>query len=388
MPAPNLSREPPAALREAGMDEITMASSLSPMRLYPQAPASTMNVDPWGSPVASSFASSAMLMPTSRISAGPYQVATGLANHSTYSGTALDPFASAHFVQLRPDASLMPLAAAMYQPQMHNRALFQVVGAQHPSTFAAYGPTSLRFAQPMQVPTYAQLGPAHALSIGSGVPRLGLQNFQLPSAAGYQVLDAASLAPSSSFYPAARPSVSFPRGSDGFPLSLPVRLIMPEDEIKLSDHQVLLRQQIEAFEASEDDATTHTRGRNKPIARGQVGIRCVHCKHISVNRRLKGSTYYPASLLGLYQAAQNMSTTHLQCGLCPEMPMAIKQQFAKLLETKPACSGAGRPYWAKSAERLGLVDTEEGIRFFRNLPPGLKVIGRDDEKKASSGTSC
>jgi hypothetical protein len=387
MPAPNFSREPSASLREAGMDEITMAPSLSPMRLYPQAPASTMNVDPWGSSIASSFASSAMLMPTSRISAGQYQVATGLANHPAYSGVSLDPFASAHFVQLRPDASLMPLAAAMYPQQGNNRALFQVVGAQHPNYFAAYGPSSLRLAQPIQVPTYAPLGTANALTIGPGAPRFGLQNFQLPTTTAYQVLDSAALAPSSSFYPSARPSVSFPRGSDGFPLSLPVRLIMPEDEIKLSDHQVLLRQQIEAFEATEDDATTHTRGRNKPIARGQVGIRCVHCKHISVNRRLKGSTYYPASLLGLYQAAQNMSTTHLQCGLCPEMPMTIKQQFAKLLETKPACSGAGRPYWAKSAERLGLVDTEEGIRFVRNLPPGLKVVGRDDDMKASGSTS-
>jgi len=159
------------------------------------------------------------------------------------------------------------------------------------------------------------------------------------------------------------------------PLSLPVVLAQPEDTLKLSNHQVFLRQQIEAFEAAEDDISTHTRGRNKPITIGQVGIRCRHCSYLPVVRRQKGSTYFPASLLGLYQAAQNMCTTHMQCGLCTEMPEAVKQQFIALLASKSSSSGAGRPYWAKSAEKLGLVDTEDGgIRFARNVPPGARIV--------------
>jgi hypothetical protein len=50
------------------------------------------------------------------------------------------------------------------------------------------------------------------------------------------------------------------------------------------------------------------------------------------------------------------------------MPEQIKREFARLMATKVASSGAGRPYWAESAKRLGLVDTEDGIRFFRDLP--------------------
>lgn len=145
-------------------------------------------------------------------------------------------------------------------------------------------------------------------------------------------------------------------------------LVQPEDELRLSPHQVLLRTQIEVFRASRDDASTHTRGRNKPISIGQVGIRCRHCAYLPVARRQKGSTYFPASLQGIYQAAQNMSTTHMQCGLCSEMPDHIKQEFARLLATKAASSGAGRPYWAESAKKLGLVDTENGIRFAQDLP--------------------
>ena len=164
-----------------------------------------------------------------------------------------------------------------------------------------------------------------------------------------------------------------PQIGDSIPLSLPVILARPEDNLKLSKHQVLLRHQIEAFKATEDDVSTHTRGRNKPVTLGQVGIRCRHCAHLPVVQRSKGSTYFPASMIGLYQAAQNMSTTHMQCGLCTEMPDVIKQEFARLMETKAASSGAGRPYWAETARKLGLVDTpEDGIRFIRDLQ-GLSV---------------
>jgi hypothetical protein len=43
------------------------------------------------------------------------------------------------------------------------------------------------------------------------------------------------------------------------PLTLPVLIAIPEDDSKLSSHQVFLRQQIEAFKAGDDDVSTHTR---------------------------------------------------------------------------------------------------------------------------------
>jgi hypothetical protein len=159
------------------------------------------------------------------------------------------------------------------------------------------------------------------------------------------------------------------RGPDGLPIDLPAILALPDDHVKLSSHQVFLRHQIEAFRATKADISTHTRGRNKPVTIGQIGIRCRHCAHLHVGRRQKGSTYFPAVVLGLYQAAQNMSTTHMQCGLCSEMPNELKQQFAHLISTKAASSGAGRPYWARAAKKLGLVDdADNGIRFIRDQP--------------------
>jgi hypothetical protein len=158
------------------------------------------------------------------------------------------------------------------------------------------------------------------------------------------------------------------------PSKLPLCLVQPADKFKLSEHQLFLRFQIEAFAATEDDVNTHIRGRNKRIALGQVGIRCRHCAHLPASRRQKGSAYFPAHTMGLYQAAQNMSTAHIQCGLCPEMPEYIKEHFKGLIATKSFTSGAGRPYWAKSAKKMGLVNTEDGIRFIHELPEGITII--------------
>jgi hypothetical protein len=167
-------------------------------------------------------------------------------------------------------------------------------------------------------------------------------------------------------------------------LFLPTSLARGEDAEKLSPHQVLLRKQIEAFQATSDDVSTHTRGRNKPIGLDQVGIRCRHCAHLPVAKRRKGSTYFPATILGIYQAAQNMSTTHIQSGLCSEMPIDLKQQFETLQNLKVASSGAGRPYWADSAKQLGLVDTEDGIQFIRSLRMGTRIL-LDSENKSDDG---
>jgi hypothetical protein len=150
------------------------------------------------------------------------------------------------------------------------------------------------------------------------------------------------------------------------PKKLPAVIALPEDRFKLSVHQVFLRQQIEAFEASHEDVSTHTRGRNKPIKLGQVGIRCRHCANLPVAAKRKGSAYFPGTLVGLYQAAQNMRAIHLQCGVCTLMPDAVNRQFVEVMSTdKHVGAGAGRHYWAEAAKKLGLVDTDEGIRFLQ-----------------------
>jgi hypothetical protein len=140
-------------------------------------------------------------------------------------------------------------------------------------------------------------------------------------------------------------------------------LAHPNDDQVLNSHQVLLRQQIEVFQATKEEATTHVRGRSKRIRIGQVGIRCRHCKLVSPSQRQGGAVYFPISTMGIYQASQNLSTAHLQCGLCREMPESLRQQFAELIPSKVNASKVGRRYWSECAQNMGLVDTDEGIRF-------------------------
>lgn len=58
-----------------------------------------------------------------------------------------------------------------------------------------------------------------------------------------------------------------------------VPLGLDDDKYWLSELQVYLRANFaEAFGATEEDIAAPMHGRNKPIALGQVGIRCMHCK--------------------------------------------------------------------------------------------------------------
>jgi len=58
-----------------------------------------------------------------------------------------------------------------------------------------------------------------------------------------------------------------------------VPLGLEDDKYWLSELQVYLRANFaEAFGATEEDIAAPMHGRNKPIALGQVGIRCLHCK--------------------------------------------------------------------------------------------------------------
>lgn len=146
-----------------------------------------------------------------------------------------------------------------------------------------------------------------------------------------------------------------------------VTLFIDDDCGKLNEHQIVLRKQIELFRATQNDILSYTRGKNKPIFVQQVGLRCRHCSHISVGRRQKGSTYFPSNLMGIYQAAQNLSVEHLQSGLCSEAPNDVRDKFSEFALSKPAASGAGKKYWAEAGRKLGLIDTEDGIRFASDM---------------------
>lgn len=168
------------------------------------------------------------------------------------------------------------------------------------------------------------------------------------------------------------------------PKCLPVILAIQDDGVKLSPRQAFLRLQIEAFEASEDEVAVHARGRNKKIKLRQVGIRCRHCAHLPVVMKQKGSTYFPATLAGLYQAGQNMCSIHFQSGRCKNTPAAVKRQFVSFMSTRGGGLGVGSPYWADAANQLGLVNSDDGIRFVSVLSSSVSK-DRADSKTLAAG---
>jgi hypothetical protein len=171
--------------------------------------------------------------------------------------------------------------------------------------------------------------------------------------------------------------------------TFPSLLYYSTDPLKLSKLQVLLRQQIEAFQATEADVSTHVRGRNKSIRVGQVGIRCRHCAKEPAMLRSKGSTYFPTSIWGFYQASQNMCLMHLHHGACHVLPQTIQAEFVQLVATKQerkGCnSGAGRAYWASTAHAMGLVDMQDGVYVKGAIPSGVQPPVQTDGNTENPG---
>lgn len=142
----------------------------------------------------------------------------------------------------------------------------------------------------------------------------------------------------------------------------PVVAYLDIDRDSLSDYQCLFRKQIEFFQAGTQDVESNAQGRNRPIVRDQVGIRCRHCSYLPPKLRARGAVFYPSKLTGIYQAAQNMATHHL-CDRCPQVPQKVRAELLRLKDGKSS-AGGGKHYWADTAKVLGVVESSEyGLRF-------------------------
>ena len=136
---------------------------------------------------------------------------------------------------------------------------------------------------------------------------------------------------------------------------------------------------MELFEATHEYLIRNARGRNKPIVLGQVGLRCRHC----ACNPTSGSTLYPTKLIGIYQASQNIGTTHILGNLnnnddggnnsnttttstsslvCTAIPDDIRIELQRLYNLKET-SGGGRELWARHGQLHGVYEDEYGLRF-------------------------
>ncbi len=149
--------------------------------------------------------------------------------------------------------------------------------------------------------------------------------------------------------------------------TLPRVLHVPSDDDSLSPYQCLVRRQIELFEASEADIHATAQGRNRPIIVGQVGIRCIHCGRLPIERRARGAVYFPSTLISTYQTAQNMANSHLIKD-CLDIPKCIREDLVRIRlrensesqNTRKSAFGGGRAYWARGLQtNHGVIETED-----------------------------
>ena len=106
------------------------------------------------------------------------------------------------------------------------------------------------------------------------------------------------------------------------------------------------------------------RGRNWKVKLGQIGLRCKHCyKTTQENKaRPKSSHYFPLTLSGIYQAAQNIYHFHFKNGCCPCMPQKVLSEFNNAKSSR-SCYGGGKQYWIIAAESLGITESASGLCF-------------------------
>jgi hypothetical protein len=136
---------------------------------------------------------------------------------------------------------------------------------------------------------------------------------------------------------------------------------LPDDNQRLSEYQINIRQHLEIFEAKKEDVRSNIQGRKRPVFLGQAGIRCRHCSDLKLCKRGRGAVYYPVKLSGMYQAAQNMASSHLS-DCCSQIHPDIKQKLRDLRHRRETARG-GKEYWAEAGRAIGLYETEDGLRL-------------------------
>lgn len=133
-----------------------------------------------------------------------------------------------------------------------------------------------------------------------------------------------------------------------------------DDENWLSEFLCFVRSQcVEVFSATREDVAS--RMNSKKVLLGQVGIRCRFCAHIPHRERTGRSSSFPSSINRIYQSLTMMLRDHFT--KCHAMPPAIKERYLCLKANASQGATDSKKYWIVSAHALGLVDSDEGIRF-------------------------
>lgn len=150
-------------------------------------------------------------------------------------------------------------------------------------------------------------------------------------------------------------------------------LSLLDDRNSLSETLSLVRENIEVFEAKIDDVVAPAPGRKNSISVGQVGLRCIHCRHTSRSSdRVKRAVCYPSSIKRIYRTVIDMKLDHFTG--CQFVPHELKARLEMLKMGDGRSMGTTMQYFIKAAHRLGMVDVGSGVRF--NVSEGHESVSK------------
>lgn len=152
------------------------------------------------------------------------------------------------------------------------------------------------------------------------------------------------------------------RTTAGSPGEAIIMLALPQDKISLSETLCVVRENIEVFTANQDDVDAPAPGRKHAVVVGQVGLRCIHCRHTTRSSdRVKRAVCYPSSIKRIYRTVIDMKLDHFLH--CKFVPGELKDRLNELKAVQTRSTGTTMQYFIRAAHVLGMVDGEAGVRL-------------------------
>lgn len=144
----------------------------------------------------------------------------------------------------------------------------------------------------------------------------------------------------------------------------------------LSDLDILVRNNLEVFQASEDDVLSAHLDGKFPIKCGQIGVRCIHCARNNVEGARRGAVMYPYSLNSLFESTRILQIMHLE--QCSHVPDDLKKKISSFKRSlfsmgTMALASSLRRYYTVSAKSLGLFDKDNEDGIFVGEKPEIMV---------------
>jgi len=159
-------------------------------------------------------------------------------------------------------------------------------------------------------------------------------------------------------------------------LEQPISLLAdPEDEYHLNKLHCFVRKNIEWFVATAADIAVPSPGRKTALRVGQIGLRCIHCRHVYSRDRTKRAICYPTSVSRIYHCVSDMKFDHFPN--CQFLPEEERNTFNDLKSSRRSgkkgsrgkhgsLNGNTAHYYYRTADRLGMQDSK-GFVSLQNI---------------------